>query len=35
MFETIKKRFIELLTSLTSASNHTECVSLTNQKCKI
>ena len=35
MFRLIKKLFIELLTSIVSASNHTKCVSLRNQKCKI
>ena len=34
-FGIIKKTFIELLTSLVNASNHTKCVSLSNQKCKI
>ena len=33
--ELFKKKFIELLTSLVSASNHTKCVSLNNQKCEI
>ena len=27
--------FIELLTNIFNASNHTKCVSLSNQKCKI
>ena len=27
--------FIVLLTSLATASNHTKCVSLSNQKCEI
>ena len=35
MFGIIKKTFIVLLTSLVNASNHTKCVSLSNQKCKI
>ena len=35
MFRLIKKLFIELLTSIVSASNDTKCVSLRNQKCKI
>ena len=33
MFEFIKKIFIGLLTSTVSTSNHTKCVSLSNQKC--
>ena len=33
MFEFIKKMFIGLLTSIVNASSHTECVSLSNQKC--
>ena len=32
MFWLIKKMFIGLLTSLVNGSNHTKCVSLTNQK---
>ena len=35
MFEIIKKMFIVLLTSIVNASNHTKCVSLSNQKCVI
>ena len=35
MFGLIKKMFIGLLTSILSASNHTKCVSLSNQKCMI
>ena len=35
MFEIITKMFIRLLTGLVSASNHTKCVSLSNQKCEI
>ena len=35
MFGIIKKMFIVLLTSIVNASNHTRCVSLSNQKCKI
>ena len=35
MFELIKKIFIGLLTGIVSASNHTKCVSLCNQKCMI
>ena len=33
MFGYIKKTFIELLTGLVNSSNHTKCVSLSNQKC--
>ena len=35
MFGLIKNFFIVLLTSIASASNHTKCLSLRNQKCKI
>ena len=35
MFELIKKTFIALLTSLVNGANHTKCVLLSNQKCKI
>ena len=35
MFEIIKKMFIVLLSSIVNASNHTKCVSLSNQKCGI
>ena len=35
MFAIIKKMFIVLLTSIVSASNHTKCISLSNQKCEI
>ena len=35
MFGIIKKMFIVLLTSIVNASNHTKCVLLSNQKCKI
>ena len=35
MFGLIKTIFIELLASIVNASNHTKCVSLSNQKCKI
>ena len=35
MFGLIKKMFIVLLTSLVNASNHTKCISLSNQKCMI
>ena len=33
MFWLIKKIFIVLLTDLVNGSNHTKCVSLSNQKC--
>ena len=33
MLELIKKIFIMLITSVVSASNHTQCVFLSNQKC--
>ena len=32
MFGFIKKMFIELLTNMVNASNHTKCASLNNQK---
>ena len=35
MFRSIKKTFTELLTGLVDGSNHTKCVSWSNQKCKI
>ena len=35
MFGLIKKIFIGLLTGLVNGSNHTKCVLLSNQKCKI
>ena len=35
MFGLIKKIFIRFLTGLASGSNHTKCVSLSNQKCMI
>ena len=35
MFGLTKKIIIELLTGIVSASNHTTCVSLSNQKCMI
>ena len=35
MFGLIKKILIGLLTGIVSASNHTKCVSLSNQKCDI
>ena len=33
MFGFIKKIFLGLLTGLVNPSNHTKCVSLSNQKC--
>ena len=33
MFGFAKKIFFALLTSIVNASNHTKCVSLSNQKC--
>ena len=35
MLGIIKKVFIVLSSSIVYASNHTKCVSLSNQKCKI
>ena len=35
MFGIIKKMFVVLLSSIVNASNHTKCISLSNQKCKI
>ena len=35
MFGLIKKIFIGILTSLVNGYNHTKCVTLSNQKCKI
>ena len=35
MFGLIKKIFAGLLTGILNASNHTKCVSLSNQKCMI
>ena len=35
MFELIKKIFIALLTGLVNGSNHTKCISLSNQKYMI
>ena len=35
LFGLIKKIFIRILTSIVSASNHTNCVLLSNQKCII
>ena len=35
MFGLIKKIFVGLLTGILNASNHTKCVSLSNQKCMI
>ena len=32
MFRLIKKTFMRLLISLVNASNHTKCVSLSNEK---
>ena len=33
MFGSINKLFIGLLIDIVSASNHTKCLSLSNQKC--
>ena len=35
MFGLIKKVFIDLLSSIINASNHTKCASLNNQTCEI
>ena len=35
MFDIVKKMFFVLLSSIVNASKHTECVSLSNQKCEI
>ena len=35
MFGLIKKIFIGLWTGIVSTSNHTKCVSISNQKCMI
>ena len=35
MFGFIKKMFTGLLTGIVSAYNHTKCVSLRNQKCRL
>ena len=35
MFGLIKEMFIVLLTGLVNGSNHTKCISLSNQKCVI
>ena len=35
MFGLIKKIFIRSLTGLVNGSNHTKCVSLSNQKCMV
>ena len=35
MFGIIKKMFIVLLSSIVNASNHTKCLSLSNQECII
>ena len=34
MYGLIRKTFIGLLTGLVNGSNHTKCVSLSNQKCR-
>ena len=33
MYGSIKKIFMRLLIEIVNASNHTKCVSLSNQKC--
>ena len=35
MFKIILKTLIVFLTSLVNGSNHTKCISLNNQKCKV
>ena len=35
MFGLIKKMFIVLLSNIVNVSNHTKCISLSNQKCMI
>ena len=35
MLRIIKKMFIGVISSIVNASNHTKCVSLSNQKCEI
>ena len=35
MSQLVKKMFIVLLTRIVNPSNHTKCVCLSNQKCKI
>ena len=35
MFGIIKKMFNVLLSGIVNAANHTKCVSLSNQKCKL
>ena len=35
MFGLIKKMFMGLLISIVNATNHTKCISLSNQKCEI
>ena len=35
MFRSIKKIFIGLLIRIVNSSNHTKCISLSNQKCGI
>ena len=33
MFGLVKKMFMGFLTSIVNASDHTKCISLSNQKC--
>ena len=35
MFGIIKKMVFVLLSSIVNASNHTKCISLSNEKCEI
>ena len=35
MFGLIKKVFVRLFSGLVNRSNHTKCISLSNQKCEI
>ena len=35
MFKILLKTLIVFLTSLVNGSNHTKCISLNNQKCKV
>ena len=35
MFRLIKKIFIGILTGLVNGSNHTNCISFSNQKCEV
>ena len=35
MFELVKKIFSGLINDLINGSNHTKCVSLSNQKCRL